>query len=210
MAVTSASRSAVVFARRALAMSAAAAVALLAFAVPASAHTGTPEAGCDEQTGTTTLEVKLSYYNGQGPNSIVVTDGEDVLFEDEDFGTSLDESWELAGDVAHQFRVEVSAHDDTNPEDEHQWSFVWEKTVEACVEEEQPPSSSSSSQTTTTTTTTVAESVAPTPTTTTTLAVGANANLAETGASIALPLGIGALLLVGGAVMLLVLRKRKA
>lgn len=204
-------------ARRALAVGAAATVALVALAVPASAHRGKPVASCDKETGKTTLTVNLADYNpnkqgdeSKAPNTIKITDGDQVLLALTHFGgkyprpdTDDKGSFELPGDVDHNFTVVVTAWDDEDLKDD-EWSFTWKKKVEACVEKEQPPSSVSSPPSSPSN----PPSSAPT-TTTTAPAVVASTALADTGASIGLPLAIGALLLIGGVGMLILVRRRR-
>jgi LPXTG-motif cell wall-anchored protein len=204
-------------ARRALAVSAAAAVALVALAIPASAHTGQPTASCDKDTGKTTLKVDLTAYNANKPgddshkpNTIKVTDGAKVLLDTTHFGTAFPGAdkdkgtWVLPGDVDHNFTVEVNAWDHVAGKDN--WSFTWEKKVEACVKKQEQPPSSQPSQPSSAPS--QPSSSAPT-TTTTAAAVVASTALADTGASIGLPLAIGALLLIGGIGMLILVRRRR-
>ncbi|MER5262966.1 hypothetical protein ABTZ99_12945 [Actinosynnema sp. NPDC002837] len=203
----------------ALVGAAVAALAATVFAaVPASAHTPKLEAKC--QDGTTTLSVKLTAYaesTSQKSNRIKVTVGDEEL-ENKDFGRSFEGSYSVSGDVKRVFVVEVTAHDG------NQYSFTEKKTVEACV----VPTTTTTSPTTTTLppttttepstttvppTTTESPSSAPTTTTTTPEVVpvaDTGDGLANTGASIAIPLVIGVVLLGGGAALLIVLRKRAA
>lgn len=190
------------WAGRALGAGAAAAAALIALAAPASAHTPDVEANCVD--GTTTLTVELVKYNPRQPNTVKVTDGDAVLVEEE-FGEEFTQRWELPGDVDHNFVVEVSAWDD--PNGEKGWSFVSELGVGACVT---PPTTTSPDIPTTTEhpgateppATTMPPAPQPKPD------AEPEDELAATGASIALPLGIGAVLLAGGGVLLYLVRKR--
>lgn len=187
---------------------------LIGFAGTAAAHTNKSHAECVDDT--TTLTVDLTAYNDRKTNTVKITDNGTVLHEG-DFGKNYQDSFEVPGDVEHVFTIDVEAWDDPKGEDnDKNWSFVAEHKVAACVEVTEPPV-----ETTTTTPpveTTTTEPPAPTsseappvpstsPTTTTTTEVQEEA-LAETGASIALPLGIGGLLVVGGAVALFVVRRR--
>ena len=209
----------------ALVGAAVAAVAATVFAaVPASAHTPKLEAMCEN--GTTTLSVNLTAYAQQTrdkANHIKVTlDGSEEL-ENKDFGASFKGSYSATGDVERVFEVEVTAYDDAK------YSFTETKTVKACVVPTAPPTTevpttvpptTTEPSTTTvppTTTEPPSESSAPatsTTTTTTTPAVVPVADtgdgLANTGASIAIPLVIGVVLLGGGAALLVVLRRRAA
>lgn len=203
MAHTSSPRRRFGAALSALGVGVAAAAALVGMAGTAGAHTPHVKAGCTDEG--TFLKVELKSYNAQKDNTVKITDGDTVVAD-----TTFKSSYDLAKDdfdntVQHVFTVEVKAWDD--PDGKRGWSFTKTKTVEACVET--PP------ETTTTTTTTTPPETSDTPAppssapvTTTTTAEVEEAALAETGASIALPLGIGAVLLVGGGVLLFVVRRR--
>jgi LPXTG-motif cell wall-anchored protein len=212
MATTSAPRSWAAVTRRALGVGAVASVALVALAVPASAHTPKWSAGCDAEKKVASVSVNLKQYavpkhaDPNKVNKVVLTDGTKELINNQNFGVELVKTIELDPTVTHNLHLVVEAWD-TEPAKNKNYDVDETKVVEACVTKEQPPTTP---PTTTTTTTTVptTTTTAPTTTTTTTAAVGVNANLAETGASIALPIGIGALLLIGGAGLLLVLRRR--
>lgn len=179
-----------------------AAAALVGMAGTASAHKPEISAQCTENG--TVLEVHLKQYNANGENSVTVMDGETVLLEKTTFSKDFDKTFEgLDATVEHTFVVDVKAHDD--PNGDKGFSRVMEATAEACVTPPPPPSSEvppTSSEappappSEAPTTTTPAPQPAPAP------------PLAETGASIALPLGIGAVLLVGGGVLLFVVRRR--
>lgn len=207
MAASSASRS---WAKRALVTGAAVAVGLLAFAMPASAHTGVAVPGCDKKTDKAIVSVKLTAYLPQkdGKTNTIevfeVAEGKDVLIKKEDFGVSLDKTYgQLDGKVAHTFKVIVTAWDD--PDFKHGFSKKWtDLKTPVCdktpptkpTKPTSPPSSSSSAP-------------APVPQPGVPPAQPpATGGLADTGASIGIPLAIGALLLVGGGVLLLVMRKR--
>jgi LPXTG-motif cell wall-anchored protein len=203
MALTSASRSWASYARKALGASAVTAVALVALAIPASAHTGTPEADCVKDTQHTFLKIHLTRYATDKANTIKVMDGTDTLVPTTEFMGHFDlDKTDLDGTVDHNFVVTVRASDD------QQYSFKWEKKVPACVKKEQPPTQSSHPAPPPPHPSSSPSSAAPT-TTTTVAAVGVSANLASTGASVAVPLAIGALLLVGGVGMLILVRRRR-
>lgn len=196
-------------ARVAIGAGAVAATALLALAVPASAHVPNVKAECKD--GKTTLSVVLTkYVVHQGKtNTVQVTDGEQTLQEETNFGTSFSKTFETDGSVDHAFVVTVKAWDD--PKGEKGWSFVKRLPVTACV----TPTTTTTVPPTETTTTTVSETtVPPTETTTTTTAApvttttAVSGGLADTGASIAIPLVLGALLLVGGGALVLLTRRR--
>lgn len=189
-------------ARKALGVGALAVTALLAFAVPASAHIPKVHAVCKEDVGKTYLKVDLTKYNPHGENTVKVTHGDEVLVN-EDFETDFTETWEFDGTVDHAFKVVVRAWDD--PDGEEGWSIRKELSVKACkakppveeppVEEppvEQPPVQQPPA---------APPQAAPPP------AVGGG--LANTGVSIFVPLGVGVLLLAGGAV-LVVMRRRNS
>ncbi|MGH3759478.1 hypothetical protein [Actinophytocola sp.] len=175
-----------------------AAVALVGMAGTASAHKPKIAAQCTEEG--TVLEVRMKDYNPDGENSLTVTDGETVLLGKTVFGREFEQTFDgLDPAVEHTFTVDVKAHDD--PNGDKGFTRVLTATAEACVTP--PPTTTEPPPTTTEAPPTTTE--AP-PTTTTTEA--APPPLAETGASIALPLGIGAVLLVGGGVLLFIVRRR--
>jgi LPXTG-motif cell wall-anchored protein len=188
---------------------------LIGFAGTAGAHTNRSAAECVDDT--TTLTVDLTAYNKKKDNSVKITDNGSVVHEGT-FKENYREKFEVPGDVEHTFTIEVKAWDD--PKAEKGWSFTDEHKVEACVEVTTPPSTTTEttppSETTTTTTEvppTSTSSEAPPvpttpPTTTTTTPEVQEEALAETGASIALPLGIAGVLIVGGAGALFVVRRR--
>jgi LPXTG-motif cell wall-anchored protein len=187
------------------------AAGLIGFSGIASAHT--PKLSAECKGDTTTLTVKLESYNGQKKNTVKVSDNGTTL-DDVTFKTSYDNKWGVPGNVDHSFTVKVVAGDDKTGEK----GFSFEKTldVKACVT---PPTTTTTTTTVppttttttevppTTTTTEVAPVVNTTPTTPTTPEVQ-NEGLAETGASIAWPLGIAGVLILGGIGALFVVRRR--
>jgi LPXTG-motif cell wall-anchored protein len=189
---------------------------LIGFAGTAGAHTNRSHAECEGET--TTLTVDLTAYNDRQSNTVKITDNGEVLHEG-DFGKAYQDTFEVPGDVDHTFVIDVVAWDDPkDQENDKHWTFTARHQVEACVEVTQPPTSSSETTPPETTTTTTTEAPAPTsseappasttpPATTTTAEVQEEA-LAETGASIALPLGIAGVLIVGGVIALFVVRRR--
>jgi LPXTG-motif cell wall-anchored protein len=188
------------------------AAGLIGFSGIASAHT--PKLNAECKGDTTTLTVKLEAYNGQKKNTVKVTDNGTTL-DDMKFKTSYDKKWDVPGNVDHSFTVKVVAGDDMNGDK----GFSFEKTldVKACVAPttttttttEAPPTTTTTTTEAppTTTTTEVAPVVNTTPATPTTPEVQ-NEGLAETGASIAWPLGIAGVLIIGGVVALFVVRRR--
>lgn len=188
---------------------------LVGFAGTAGAHTPHIKASCTD--GVTTLSVNLTAYNAKEANTVRVTNGDTVL-DDAEFGTDYKNEWEVAGDVDQTFTVEVSAWDDKSGD--KGWSFTKVKEVAKCV----TPTTTTTTDTTTTTTDTTTEPPTSTtttaePTTTTTVPTTTvpptttttkvdEAALAETGASIGLPLGIAGVLIVGGAAALFIVRRR--
>lgn len=175
----------------------------------AGAHTNRSSAECVDDT--TTLTVDLTAYRDDQQNTVKITDNGTVLHEGE-FGENYQEKFEVPGDVEHTFTIEVQAWDD--PKAEKGWSFTDEHVVEACVVVTEPPTETTETTPPTETTTDTpapTSSEAPpaptTPPTTTTPAVQEEA-LAETGASIALPLGIAGVLIVGGVGALFFVRRR--
>jgi LPXTG-motif cell wall-anchored protein len=189
---------------------------LLGFAGTAAAHTNRSHADCVDDT--TTLTVDLTAYNDRKPNTVKITDNGTVLHDGE-FGKGYQDTFEVPGDVEHTFTIDVVAWDDpVKEQNDKNWSFTDEHVVKACVEVTEPPTEPSEPTTPPETTTTTTEPPAPTsseappvpstsPTTTTTAEVQEEA-LAETGASVALPLGIAGVLIVGGVVALFVVRRR--
>jgi hypothetical protein len=194
----------------ALTVSGMAAAALLGMAGTASAHTPKFAVGCDEDGSW--VKVELTQYNDKDTNAVVVIiDGEAVV--DEEFGKDFSENWDdLDPTVEHTVQLAVDAWDD--PDASKGFSFVKEKTIEACVEPQPtaPPSSEPTLPSETPSETPSAQpaptpSVSEVPAPTTSVEVE-EAALAETGASIAIPLGIGAVLLAGGVVLMVVVRRR--
>jgi LPXTG-motif cell wall-anchored protein len=183
---------------------------LIGFAGTASAHKPSVTAEC--KGANTTLTVTLVAYDGSKKNTVKITDGDTVLDEAQFKDHYTPAPFVKAGDVKHTFTVVVKAGDD--PTGNRGFSFTTQKVVEACVT---PPPPDTKTTTTTTTTvtappppvaTTTSPVAAPVISTTTTPAPQAAPALAETGASIAIPLGIGGVLLVGGVVLLFVVRRR--
>ena len=210
MAFDSTSRRWPSFARWALGAGAVAATALVALAVPASAHTPDVKAVCNPETGKTTLTVNLTRYNSEHPNTVKITEGSTVIAEDADFGTTYQKSFaDFSGAVDHTFVVDVKAWDD--PKSTKGYSFNRSLTTKACVRDTPPPPPSSVTTTTkTSTSTTTQEAPATaTPTTTTPAPVPQGDRLAETGASIAIPALLGGLLLASGGALLFIVRRRR-
>ena len=198
---------------------------LIGFAGTASAHTNDLVAKCEGEKST--LSVKLWSYNGSKPNTIKVVDGDKEIFAGE-FRENFEKKFTVAGDVAHTFTISAKAWDGP---DNKKWSFTTERSVEACVTPPEETTTTESTTTTTESTTTTTESttettettettdstttttesqpvVETTSSTTTTPPVVDEDDLAFTGASIGLPLGIAAVLLAGGVVLLFVVRRR--
>jgi len=178
----------------------AAAAALVGMAGTASAHKPDIKAECTDKG--TVLQVNLENYDSRGSNTVKIMDGETVLLDTTEFKQNFSQSFDnLDATVDHVFTADVKAHDD--PDGSKGFTKVLTAEAKACVTPppttttEAPPTSSE------------APPAPPAPTTTTPAAQPAPAPpLAETGASVALPLGIGAVLLVGGGVLLFVVRRR--
>lgn len=209
-----------------------AAVAATVFAaVPASAHTPKLVPGCEGEKST--LSVQLLDYNDRHDNHVTVTLGDAEVLEDNTvFGKEFKETYTESSNVELTFTVEVSAWDD--PEGEKDWSFTKTVKVPSCVKTTSSTTTTTTTDATTTTTdattttteattttteatTTTTESsttTSPAATTTTTDAavvpIAEESPLASTGASIAVPLIIGLVLLGGGAAVLIVQRRRAA
>jgi LPXTG-motif cell wall-anchored protein len=201
---------------------------LIGFAGPAVAHTPKISAECKGEV--TTLRVKLTDYqvSKSKVNHVKVEDNGKVL-KDVDFKDKYEESFKTSAAEKHTFKVTVKAWDD--PKGDRGWSFEATRNVEACVTtttttttettttttDSTPPSTETTTTTTDstppsteTTTTTTESTTSPTtvPTTTTTPAAFDDEELPNTGASIALPLGIAGVLLAGGAAALFIVRRR--
>jgi hypothetical protein len=179
----------------------AAAAALIGMAGTASAHEPQIAAQCTDKG--TVVAVKLVRYDGNGMNTVKIMDNDTVLLDTTQFGGSFEQSFDgLDATVDHHFTADVKAHDD--PDGSRGFTKVLTADAAACVTPppttttEAPPTSSEAPPVPPTTTTTEAPAVQPAPA----------PPLAETGASVALPLGIGAVLLVGGGVLLFVVRRR--
>jgi LPXTG-motif cell wall-anchored protein len=196
MAHTSTARRRVGAALSALGIGVAAAAALVGMAGTASAHVPEIKAECTDEG--TVLQVKLKKYEPSGENTVKIMDGDEVLLDTTQFGDSFEQTFDgLDATVDHAFTADVKAHDD--PDGSKGFTRVLTAEAKSCVtppptSSEAPPPSSEAPPAPPTSSTTPAPQPAP--------------PLAETGASIALPLGIGAVLLVGGGVLLFVVRRR--
>lgn len=175
---------------------------MIGFVGTASAHTNRSSAECVDPN--TTLTVDLTAYSTQHTNTVKITDGDTVLDENNNFGKEYAKKFDVPGDVEHNFTIVVKAGDDDK------YSFTKEYKVEACVEA--PPTSETTTppvETTTETPAPTSSEAPPAPTTPpTTTTTEQEEVLAETGASVALPLGIAGVLIVGGAGALFVVRRR--
>lgn len=172
--------------------------AVLALATPASAHTPKVKASCQDEV--TTLEVKLSNYNAQDRNTLtVVADGEAII-DKKVFETTFDKKWsDFDPAVEHEFVVKVVAWDD--PDGTKGWSTSETLRVKACAATS--PTTSKPAPTTS----------KPAPTTSkaapiTSPAGSGSGGLANTGASIAIPIVLGVLMLLGGGALLFLVRRR--
>ena len=191
---------------------------LIGFAGVASAHTKDIDAYCKGDT--TVFEVNLQQYadgRKQGKeNHVTITDNGKTLV-DEGFQTTFVRDFKTSATEKHTFKIDVTAFDGA------QYGLHQERVVDACKTApptQQPPTKTETSTTTTTTTTTpvIPPSTVPTTTSPAPAAVVTTTSpappaaqggpLANTGASIALPLGLGAVLLAGGAGALFVVRRR--
>jgi LPXTG-motif cell wall-anchored protein len=196
MAHTSTARRRLGAALSALGIGVAATAALVGMAGTASAHVPEIKAECTDEG--TVLQVKLKKYEPSGENTVKIMDGDEVLLDTTQFGDSFEQTFDgLDATVDHAFTADVKAHDD--PDGSKGFTRVLTAEAKSCVtppptSSEAPPPSSEAPPAPPTSSTTPAPQPAP--------------PLAETGASIALPLGIGAVLLVGGGVLLFVVRRR--
>ncbi|WP_188316480.1 LPXTG cell wall anchor domain-containing protein [Solihabitans fulvus] len=206
------------FARKALGVSAVTAVAAtlwVGLAAPASAHNKTWTAACDTKTGKTTVSVDLTYYNADKANTVELKDNDTELVAVTNFPDSFKTDKTVAGDVAHTFTLTVKAWDDTDGK--KGFSFTQKQTVPACVK----PTSSSVAPTSSSVAPSSSAVVAPpssnapsssaTSVTTSPAAVAAATEnpLANTGASVTLPLLLGGGLLAAGAVALFAVRRTR-
>jgi hypothetical protein len=191
------------------AVAAAAVTMLVAFAVPADAHTPRLSANC--VNGEAVLNVNLSNYDAAKPNTVQAKDG-GVVLVDTTFGGSYSSTWKRPGDLPHTFTVAVKAWDD--PDGSRGWSFTRQLPTPACAAPptttsaliKLPPTTTMSATTSTSTKTTTAAApvvatspsgraaAAPTSTPTT--------PLANTGSDVGPVLLLGAGLLGAGAVLL--------
>lgn len=189
-----------------------AALATLAMATPASAHTPVSSADCVKDKAV--LSVLLTQYAGGNKNTVLIKDGDTVLV-DEKFSESYAEkfdkkenkwvpkTFEADGTVAHTFTIVVKASD-TKPGKSYDYSKT--HTVQACVQA--PPKPEQPKPPVETTTTTEAPSSSVTPP-----APGGSTPeppLAATGASPMWLLLSGLGLVGAGAGTLLFLRRRRS
>lgn len=204
----------------ALATVAVAVTAALVTAGPAAAENPrihhTPKVTADCTDGTTALKVKLTKYVPSGENTVKVTQNGAVL-DDTEFDRDYERTWEFPGDVDYTFVVDVKAWDD--PNSSKGYSFVKTIKVPACVT---PTSTTTPPPTSTTTTEPPTMTSAPTTTTESSTtetsppptsvapAPPGEGGLPDTGASILIPLVIGALMLAGGAGLLVLMRRRRS
>lgn len=179
-----------------------AAVALLTAAAPASAQNADLNAFCAPDGAV--LAVDLKGYD-KGANTIKVQDGATVL-SDREFGQSYVGSFPRPGDVAHAFVVTVRVPGNTRQ------SFVREVKAAPCAPPSQaslPPALTVPGSVTPSSPSASGSSV-PTTTNTGIVPLGSTNDLAEAGASIAIPLLIGLCLVSAlGVVLVSVKRRRK-
>jgi LPXTG-motif cell wall-anchored protein len=193
------------------AVTATAALASLALATPAFAHTDTVTAECDKKAGKSYLTVGLTQYGSQADNFLTITvDGEErpaVAFR----STFKEKTWEFDATVEHDFKIEIKAYDD--PDGTKKWSKTHNRSTTACVEEAPATSSSVTPPPATTTAEVPSSSVAVPPSTTAAPAPGGSTPeppLAATGASPLWLLLSGVGLVGAGAGALLLVRRRRA
>ncbi|EWC64233.1 hypothetical protein UO65_0438 [Actinokineospora spheciospongiae] len=180
----------------------------------ASAHAGKVSASCDKETSTVT--VNLHDYTQGSTNTWTLTDNGEELGKGS-FGKGHQQTWDKQdATIKHEYVLTVKTSDD--PTGEKKWSFTAKAEADAC-KKVVPPTTPPAETTTppASTTTPPAETTAPPVTTTTSAAVStspapaaapAEDDLADTGASIALPLAIGGVLVLGGAGALIAVRRR--
>ncbi|QFZ22171.1 hypothetical protein [Saccharothrix syringae] len=196
-------------------------IAVLAGAPTASAHTPSVVGGCVD--GRAVLTVELERYDGRRANSVSVTDG-DRSIEDERFRGEFRRAYSESGTVPHAFVVTVLAWDD--PRGARGWSFSREVTVHKCATPPIPPAPPAPPPAVTTTTVEVPVATTPTAVGTTTattppltfhlpstqpkpvVRAAGLSDLPRPGPRVTVPLVLSAVVLVGGLVVLVVLRRR--
>ncbi|MGM1060604.1 hypothetical protein [Saccharothrix sp. Mg75] len=200
--------------------------ACLLTAAPAGAHTPAVKAGCID--GRAVLTVGLGGYDGRRANTVEVVDN-DRSIEDSEFREAFRRSFSRTGRTPHAFRVTVRAWDD--PRWSRGWSFTREHRVPVCAPPPPPPAgtgaavapepppapapapppptpASTTVETTTTTTTTPVFTWPTTRPEAVVVPASAESGPPVTRADVVLPLALGALLLLGGPAVLIVLRRR--
>jgi hypothetical protein len=197
--------------------------AMLALALPASAHTPIITPACDKDSGHMTLTIDLTQYvkpkqDSGDENTVWATDtlADGTVIDlipqskpdtfDTEFHITFDaNSTPAAGpnDVANTFEVKVTAWD---APDNPSFSPDFKKTVYPCVEKQSPPPPPPTKPTLP-----PSQSTPPAPTSTTTAVVAAASTtnappgageLASTGVNAGVPLRIaGALVIIGGGIL---------
>ncbi len=196
----------------AFAATATAALASLALATPAFAHTDNVTANCDKKAGKSYLTVGLTQYGKQADNFLTITvDGKErpaVAFRE----AFKEETWEFDATVKHDFKIEIKAYDD--PDGTKKWSKTYDRSTTACVEEAPPTSSSVTEPPVTSAPEVPSSSVAVPPSSTTAAPAPAGSTpeppLAATGASPLWLLLSGVGLVGAGAGAVLLVRRRRA
>ncbi|GAB3452669.1 hypothetical protein GCM10027436_52540 [Actinophytocola sediminis] len=185
-----------------------AAAALIGMAGTASAHTPKFSSDCAEDGSW--VKVELTQYNDKEANTVAVSiDG--AVVAEEEFGKGFEQTFDKLDPAAeHTAEIKVVAWDD--PDASKGFSFTEGLTIEACAQPSTPPEeptvpSETPEEPAPSTTPEEVPPPASTEAPTTSVEVE-EAALAETGASIAIPLGIGAVLLAGGVVLMVVVRRR--
>ncbi|KOV84942.1 hypothetical protein ADL03_11095 [Nocardia sp. NRRL S-836] len=192
-------------------MTATAALASLALATPAFAHTDNVTAKCDEKAQKAVLTVGLTQYGSSADNTLTITvDGKEqpaIAFR----GAFATKTWEFDATVKHDFKVSIKAYDD--PKGTNGWSKTYDRSTTACVKYVPPTTTTTVSPTTTTTAPEApSSSLAPSSTPPAPAPGGSTPEppLAATGASPLWLLLSGVGLVGAGAAALLVVRRRRA
>ncbi|OLR91335.1 LPXTG cell wall anchor domain-containing protein [Actinokineospora bangkokensis] len=183
----------------------------------ASAHTGVLRASCDGESQVSSVSFQLTSYNGRAENTWVLTDNGSEVARGT-FAEGAQKSWtDRDATTAHSYELKVVAGDGPKNPD---WSFTKKASAEAC--KTAPPTTTTTTTTITTTVTvppsetttppaeTTTTTEAPAPSTTPAAPAPGEDDLADTGASIALPLALGGVLVLGGAGALVAVRRRSA
>ncbi|MFC6088473.1 LPXTG cell wall anchor domain-containing protein [Saccharothrix lopnurensis] len=201
------------------------------FAAPAFAHNQDFIAGCQGEKSTLTIKATQYDKHEANKNTVKVSlDGKEI--DSQSFDKNFEKTYTSDSKVELTYTIVIEAwNDPIDEQNNKKWSIRGTKTVPSCVEEEEPPAeqppaeeppgeeppaeqppaeqppaeqppAQESSVAVSPTTTVAPTSVVP--------IAAEETPLANTGASIAIPLVIGVVLLGGGAALLIMQRRRAA